>query len=31
MFALGVRLWTGKDMAYPSRFSVLIDFERKNI
>lgn len=29
MFALGVRLWTGKDMAYPSRFSVLIDFETR--
>lgn len=27
MFTLGVRLWTGKDMVYPSRFSVLIDFD----
>ena len=29
MFALGVRLWTGEDMIYPSRFSILIDFETK--
>lgn len=29
MFTLGVRLWTGKDMVYPSRFSVLIDFDTK--
>ena len=29
MFTLGVRLWTGKDMAYPSRFSILIDFESR--
>lgn len=25
MFTLGIRIWTGKEMAYPSRFSVLTD------
>ncbi len=29
MFVLGVRLWTGKNMFYPSRFTALINFENK--